>query len=69
MIKIDRLLKSKKFKTKLLLQIHDELLFEVYQPELEEVKSFVKDIMEHALELSVPLEVNLKTGHNWAELT
>ncbi|HBY57940.1 MAG TPA: DNA polymerase I [Candidatus Atribacteria bacterium] len=68
MIKINGLLKNKGLKTKLLLQIHDELIFEVYKTEVEEVKYFVKDIMEHSLELSVPLKVNLKTGYNWAEL-
>lgn len=68
MIKINRLLKNKGLKTKLLLQIHDELVFEVYKTEVEEVKYFVKDIMEHSFEFSVPLKVNLKTGYNWAEL-
>ena len=68
MIKINRLLKNKGLKTKLLLQIHDELIFEVYKTEVEEVKCFVKDIMEHSFEFSVPLKVNLKTGNSWAEL-
>ncbi len=68
MIKINRLLKNKGLKTKLLLQIHDELIFEVYKTEVEEVKYFVKDIMEHSFEFSVPLKVNLKTGNSWAEL-
>lgn len=69
MIKIGELFKKKKLKSKLLLQIHDELIFEVNKRELEEAKSIVKDIMENSLELSVPLKVNLKTGYNWAELT
>ena len=68
MIKINRLLKNKGLKTKLLLQIHDELIFEVYKTEVGEVKYFVKDIMEHSFEFSVPLKVNLKTGNSWAEL-
>ena len=68
MIKISESFKRGRFKSKLLLQIHDELIFEVYKPELEKVKSVIKDIMEHSLELSVPLKVNLKVGDNWAEL-
>ncbi|HER23947.1 MAG TPA: DNA polymerase I [Candidatus Atribacteria bacterium] len=68
MIKIDESFKKEQFQSRLLLQIHDELIFEVYQPELEQVERTVKDIMEHSLELSVPIKVNLKTGNNWAEL-
>ena len=68
MIKISESFKKKKFKSKLLLQIHDELIFEIYKRELEEAKSIVKEFMEHSLALSVPLQVNLKTGYNWAEL-
>ncbi len=68
MIKISESFKKKKFKSKLLLQIHDELIFEIYKNELKEAKSIVKDIMENSLELSVPLKVNLKTGYNWADL-
>ncbi|MCJ7790501.1 MAG: DNA polymerase I [Candidatus Atribacteria bacterium] len=69
MIKISESFKRERFKSKLLLQIHDELIFEVYKPELEKVKSIIKDIMEHSLELSVPLKVNLKVGDNWAEVS
>lgn len=68
MIKIDKSFKKEQFKSRLLLQIHDELIFEVYQPELEKVKSIIKEIMEQSLEISVPIKVNLKTGNNWAEL-
>jgi len=68
MIKIDESFKKERFKSRLLLQIHDELIFEVYQPELEKAKAIIKDIMEHSLKLSVPVKVNLKVGNNWAEL-
>lgn len=68
MIKIDKSFKKEKFKSRLLLQIHDELIFEVYKPELKKVKSIIKEIMEHSLEISVPIKVNLKRGNNWAEL-
>ncbi|HAJ32183.1 MAG TPA: DNA polymerase I [Candidatus Atribacteria bacterium] len=69
MIKIDESFKKERFKSKLLLQIHDELIFEVYKPELEKAKDIIKDIMEHSLKLSVPIKVNLKTGSNWAEVS
>ncbi|MBA7560198.1 DNA polymerase I [Candidatus Atribacteria bacterium 1244-E10-H5-B2] len=69
MIKIDKFFKKERFKSRLLLQIHDELIFEVYKPELEKVKSIIKEIMEHSLEISVPIKVNLKTGNNWAEVS
>jgi DNA polymerase-1 len=52
----------------LLKKNHDELVFEVYQPELEKTKVIIKDIMEHSIKLSVPIKVNLKTGNNWAQL-
>ncbi|MCJ7656987.1 MAG: DNA polymerase I, partial [Candidatus Atribacteria bacterium] len=68
MIKIGESFKKERFKSRLLLQIHDELIFEIYKPELEKIKSIIKEIMEHSLELSVPIKVNLKTGNNWAEL-
>ena len=68
MIKINESFKRERFASRLLLQIHDELIFEIYQPELEKAKDIIKDIMEHSLKLSVPIKVNLKTGNNWAEL-
>ncbi|MDD5015078.1 MAG: DNA polymerase I, partial [Atribacterota bacterium] len=69
MIKINESFKKEGFKSRLLLQIHDELVFEVYKPEIERVKSIITEIMEHSLELSVPIKVNLKTGNNWAEVS
>jgi len=69
MIKIDESFKKERFKSRLLLQIHDELIFEIYKPELEKAKSIIKEIMEHSLELSVPIKVNLKMGNNWAEVS
>ena len=69
MIKINESFKRERFASRLLLQIHDELIFEIYQPELEKAKDIIKDIMEHSLEISVPIKVNLKTGSNWAEVS
>ena len=65
MINIYHELEKKQLKSKLLLQVHDELVFDVYQPELEAIKSIVKDKMEHAVQLSVPLEVEMNNAENW----
>jgi len=55
------------FRTKMILQVHDELIFDVYKPELEKVKEIVKAEMENAVALSVPLLVEIGTGSNWLE--
>ena len=55
------------FKTKMLLQVHDELVFDVYKPELELIKNLVKTEMEQAYLFKVPLEVEMGTGDNWLE--
>jgi DNA polymerase-1 len=52
----------------MLLQVHDELIFEVPEAELEEMSQLVPKIMSTALELSVPLKVDVKTGTNWGEM-
>lgn len=65
MIKIDKALKEKKLETKMILQIHDELLFKVPNNEKEIVLPLVKEIMENALKLDVKLEVSGGYGHSW----
>lgn len=65
MIKVDNALKEHKLKTKLILQIHDELLFKVPEDEKEIVYPLVKDIMEHAMDLPTKLEVDGGFGHTW----
>ena len=65
MIKVDRALKEKKLKTKLILQIHDELLFKVPSDEKDIVYPLIKDIMEHAMDLPTKLEVDGGFGHTW----
>ena len=65
MIKVDKALKEHKLKTKLILQIHDELLFKVPNDEKEIVYPLVKDIMEHAMDLPTKLEVDGGFGHTW----
>ena len=52
----------------MILQIHDELLIEATLDEVDEVKHILKEEMEHAARLAVPLEVDMHTGHNWYEL-
>src|SRR5262249_23610814 len=65
MIRIHHALESRRLKAKMLLQVHDELVFEVPGPELEVVSALVRNEMEHAAELSVPLVVDLGSGENW----
>ncbi len=67
MIKIDEILQKEGFKTRMLLQVHDELLFECPPEELEEIKEIVRQQMEGVVKLKVPLKVNLAVGKNWAE--
>jgi len=65
MINIQNALVSRRLESKMLLQVHDELVFEVPDAELDEVRTLVKHEMEHAAELSVPLVVDLGVGDNW----
>ncbi len=68
MINIHREIKKRNLKSKMLLQIHDELVFEVPQEEVEEMKSLVSEIMSQAMKLCVPLKIDVKLGKNWAEM-
>ncbi|HEX9827395.1 MAG TPA: DNA polymerase I [Flavobacteriaceae bacterium] len=67
MIHIHNKLEEGDYKSKMLLQVHDELVFDVYKSELEPIKTLVKIEMEHAYKLSVPLVVDLGVGNNWLE--
>lgn len=67
MINIHKKLDEGQFKTKMLLQVHDELVFDVYKPELEDIKKMVKTEMESAYTLTVPLIVDLGVGEDWLE--
>jgi DNA polymerase-1 len=67
MINIHEKLQEGNYKTKMLLQVHDELVFDVFKPELETIKSLVKTEMENAYALSVPLNVDMDLGDNWLE--
>jgi len=68
MINLDRELARRRLKSKMLLQVHDELVFEVPEAEKETMRQLVPKVMATALELSVPLKVDLKTGQNWGEM-
>ncbi|MGA8941155.1 MAG: DNA polymerase I [Thermoactinomyces sp.] len=67
MVKLDRSITEKGLKSRMLLQVHDELIFEVPEEELPEMRELVRDTMENAVELSVPLKVDLNVGSNWYE--
>ncbi|MFZ5651452.1 MAG: DNA polymerase I [Bacillota bacterium] len=68
MVKISNEIKSRGLKTLMVLQVHDELIFDVPPEELSEVRALVKDCMENAITLDVPLKVDIKTGPNWYDV-
>ena len=65
MIEIDEKFKEENIKSTMLLQVHDELIFNVLNEEKEKVKNIVKETMEHTIKLNVPLEVDIEFGDNW----
>ena len=65
MIKVYNRFKELNLKSKLILQVHDELIFDCTNDEIELVKTEVKNIMENIVSLSVPLKVSSDTGDNW----
>ena len=67
MINIQRKLTSENWKSKMLLQVHDELVFDVHNSELEKIQPMIKHEMENAFILDVPLDVEIGTGKNWLE--
>ncbi|AHH04862.1 DNA polymerase I [Borrelia miyamotoi] len=68
MIKVYNEFKSKNLKSKILLQVHDEMLIESPEQECEEVKKIIKEIMENAYPLKLPLKANIETGKSWGEI-
>jgi len=68
MINLYREVEKRNLKSKMLLQIHDELLFEVPEQEVKEMKSLVGELMPRAYELCVPVKIDIKLGKNWAEM-
>ena len=67
MIQIDGLLRESRHESKMLLQVHDELVFEIAPDELDEVRTLVTREMEGAAKLAVPLVVDIGVGKNWLE--
>jgi DNA polymerase-1 len=67
MIRIYERMKSEKFLSKMILQVHDELIFEVLDSELETLKELVLYEMSNAVKLDIPLKVDWGTGNNWFE--
>ncbi|MFC1969280.1 DNA polymerase I [Chloroflexota bacterium] len=68
MIEMDREMQQRRLKSRMLLQVHDDLLFEVPEDEIEEMNQLVPRIMSTALELDVPLKVDMELGGNWGEM-
>ena len=67
MIGVHRRFQEEQLKSRLVLQVHDELLIEAHESEVEKVKEILSYEMEHAMELAVPLDVDMHTGQNWYE--
>ena len=67
MVNIWKTLNEQKLRSKMILQVHDELNFDVWKPELEQVKAIVKHEMEHAVNIGVPLTVEMDAGDNWLD--
>ena len=68
MIQIHNQMQEDQLQSRMLLQVHDELIFESPPDELEAVKGMILELMPGALELSVPLKVDIKEGPNWGDL-
>jgi DNA polymerase I len=67
MVQIDKVFRENQIQSKMTLQVHDELNFDVLKSELTKVKELVKHAMEHACEIDVPLDVEMGVGQNWLE--
>ena len=67
MVEIDNIFEKENIKSKMLLQVHDELIFNVYKDELDKVKDIVYNTMTKVFDLKVPLDVDIEVGNNWYE--
>jgi DNA polymerase-1 len=67
MVQMAERMRLEKLASRMLLQVHDELVFEVPAEELDIMRRIVPEVMEHAIELSVPLKVDVDFGSNWYE--
>ena len=67
MVNIHELFEQKGFRSRMILQVHDELVFDAHKDELDTIRPLVVREMEQAVKLVVPLKVDVDTGHNWLE--
>ena len=67
MVDIDSEVERRNFRSRMLIQVHDELVFETPEDECAELQLLVREAMEQAISFDVPLKVNLSTGTNWEE--
>ena len=67
MINIHNAFTEQDLKSKMILQVHDELIFDVHKDELEKVKPVIHDLMKTAIPMKVPVLVEMNTGDNWLE--
>src|SRR5574343_1401719 len=67
MVSVHRAMKQQPLKSKMILQVHDELVFDVHKSEMDLMKKLVEEAMEHAVKLVVPMEVELQFGDNWLD--
>jgi DNA polymerase-1 len=68
MIRINDRMRREQFTGRMILQVHDELIFEAPEQEIERLRDLVKSEMEGVLEMSVPLKVDISWGNNWSEV-
>jgi len=68
MIALDRIMIERKYRSKMTLQVHDELLFDVVPEEADELKALVKQEMEHVAEFSIPIVADVGLGQNWRDI-
>ncbi len=67
MINLHRQIAGMQLKSRMILQVHDELVFDVFRPELEKILPVIKESMQNAIKINVPLEVEISSGNNWLE--
>jgi DNA polymerase-1 len=68
MVNMDNEMTKRSLKSSMLLQVHDELIFEVPQDEMNEMRNLAVKVMSEAIELRIPLKVDTKTGRNWGQM-
>ncbi|MDD3011102.1 MAG: DNA polymerase, partial [Bacteroidales bacterium] len=67
MINIHREMEEQSLRSKMILQVHDELVFDVYKPEVERMKGLVEKNMTRAIAIGIPLDIDMATGETWLE--